>query len=103
MEPTFRALVPRSLLPTQDDVFPASCAVPGGTRAIDIRSSGDPAGAVWFAPAGTATFVEGATMTRAAGDATSIPVPATAGVYRLFVVDGQGKKVGESAAQLRVR
>jgi hypothetical protein len=102
-EPAFRAVMPRSLLAVQDEVFPASVAVPVGTRAIDIRSGGDPAGAVWFAPAGTTTFAEGTTMTRASGDATSIGVPGAAGVYRLFVVDAQGRKQGESAAQLRVR
>ena len=45
----------------------------------------------------------GATMTKAAGDATSIAVPdARAGTYKLHVVDAQGNKLGESAALLRV-
>jgi hypothetical protein len=60
------------------------------------------ANTVWFAPAGTSTFVEGATMTKAAGNATSIAVPTTAGIYKLFVVDAQGKKLGESDSLLRV-
>ncbi|WP_437799445.1 hypothetical protein [Sorangium sp. So ce693] len=54
-------------------------------------------------PAGTGTFTEGATMTKAAGDATSIAVPASAGTYKLHVVDAQAKNLGGSAAQLRVR
>jgi hypothetical protein len=83
-------------------VFPASCAAPLGTSTINIRSSGDSSNTVWFAPAGTASFVEGATMTKAAGDATSIAVPATAGTYKLFVVDLQGSVLGGSAALLRV-
>jgi len=58
---------------------------------------------VWFAPAGTTTFAEGATMTKAAGDATSIAVPTTAGSYKVSVVDSQGKKLGESASLLRVQ
>jgi hypothetical protein len=58
---------------------------------------------VWFAPAGTTSFAEGATMTKAAGDKTSIGVPANAGTYKLFIVNSQGSKVGESAALLRVR
>jgi hypothetical protein len=41
-------------------------------------------------------------MTKAAGDATTIAVPTTAGNYKLFVVDSQGKKSGESTALLRV-
>ena len=42
-------------------------------------------------------------MTKAPGDATSIAVPASAGTYKLYVVDAQGTTLGESAAQLRVR
>jgi hypothetical protein len=98
----YRGIIPSFLMPTQDYVFPASCAVPSGTSTIDIRSSGDSSNAVWFAPAGTTSFVEGATMTKAAGDAKSIAVPATAGTYKLFVVDSQGSVLGESAALLRV-
>jgi hypothetical protein len=41
-------------------------------------------------------------MTKAAGDATSIAVPATAGTYKLSMVNAQGKTLGESAALLRV-
>jgi hypothetical protein len=102
IEDQYRGLIPSSLLPTQDYVFPASCAAPKGTAALTIRSSGDAANTVWFAPAGTTTFAEGATMTKAAGTATSIAVPSTAGTYKLFVVDPQGKKLGESTSLLRV-
>ena len=70
--------------------------------AIKHTDSGDAGNTVWFAPAGTTTFAEGATMTKAAGTATSIAVPTTAGTYKLFVVDAQGKKLGESSALLRV-
>ena len=58
--------------------------------------------ALCHAPAGTTTFVAGATMTKASGTATSIAVPANAGTYKLHVVDAQGNKVGESDALLRV-
>jgi hypothetical protein len=102
IEDAYRNVIPSSLLATQDYVFPASCAAPKGTASLTIRSSGDASNTVWFAPAGTTTFAEGATMTKAAGDAISIAVPATAGSYKLFVVTAQGKKLGESAALLRV-
>ncbi len=95
-------MVPTSVLPMPDYVFPASCAAPKGTASITIRSSGDAANTVWFAPAGTTVFTEGAIMTKAAGDATSIAVPTTAGSYKRFTVDFQGKTLGESAALLRV-
>ncbi|WP_437793707.1 right-handed parallel beta-helix repeat-containing protein [Sorangium sp. So ce693] len=98
-----RGIIPSRLLAVQDYVFPASASVASGTKTIKIRSTGAAANAVWLAPAGTGTFTEGATMTKAAGDATSIAVPASAGTYKLHVVDAQGEKLGESAAQLRVR
>ncbi len=102
VEDKYRSIVPSTVLPIQDYVFPASCAAPKGTATLTIRSSGDAANTVWFAPAGTTTFAEGATMTKAAGDATAIAVPTTAGSYKLFVLDSQGKKLGESQALLRV-
>jgi hypothetical protein len=98
----YRSLIPSKLMSVQDYVFPASCAAPKGTATLKIRSSGDATNTVWFAPAGTTSFVEGATMTKAAGDATSIAVPTTAGSYKLSIVDAQGKKIGESSALLRV-
>jgi hypothetical protein len=102
IEDKYRSAIPSTLLATADYVFPASCAAPSGTATLTIRSSGDAANTVWFAPAGTTTFTEGATMTKAAGNATSIAVPTTAGTYKLSVVDSQGKKLGESASLLRV-
>jgi hypothetical protein len=102
IQDAYRAVLPTALVATQDYVFPASCALARGTSSIGIRSSGNAANAVWFAPAGTTIFAAGATMTRAAGTATSISVPANAGTYKLHVVDAQGNKVGESAALLRV-
>jgi hypothetical protein len=102
VEDKWRATLPSSVLPVQDWVFPASCAAPKGTASLPIRSSGDARNTVWFAPTGTTTFAEGATMTKAAGTATSIPVPTTAGTYQLFVVDAQGQKLGQSQARLRV-
>lgn len=103
VEEAYRSLIPSNLMATQDYVFPASCAVAKGTATLSIRSSGDDTRSVWLAPAGTTAFAEGATMTKASGTATSIAVPATAGTYKLFVVDSQGKKLGESTAQLRVK
>jgi hypothetical protein len=102
VEDKYRSVVPSGVLPIQDYVFPASCAAPKGTATLTIRSSGDAGNTMWFAPAGTTTFAEGATMTKAAGTATSIAVPTTAGTYKLFVVDSQGKKLGESTALLRI-
>ena len=102
VEDAYRNIIPASVLATQDYVFPASCSVPTGTGSLPIRSSGSAANVVWLAPAGTTTFAEGAKMTRAAGDATSIAVPSSAGSYTLQIVDASGKKLGESGAVLRV-
>ncbi len=101
VEESFRDVIPRDVMAVQDYVFPASCEAPVGT-ALDIRSSGDATNVVWFAPPGTTEFVEGQTMTSAAGDAVSIAVPASAGTYRLFVLDSSGQTLGQSEAQLRV-
>ena len=102
VEDTWRSVVPSSVVPIQDYVFPASCSAPKGTATLTIRSSGDAGNTVWFAPAGTTAFAEGATMTKAAGTATSIAVPTTAGTYKLFVIDSQSKKSAESQSLLRV-
>lgn len=101
IEEAHRSIIPSQLLSLEDYVFPASCEAPVGTM-LDIKSSGDPSNAVWFAPADSTSFVEGADMTRAAGDSTTIAVPAAAGTYKLFVLDATGQKLGESAALLRV-
>jgi hypothetical protein len=91
------------LVSRADRVFPASVSVPSGTSSIDVRSSGDATSTIWFAPQGTLQFAAGTTMTKAAGDATTITVPASAGSYKLFVVSAQGSKLAESAALLKVK
>jgi hypothetical protein len=103
IEDKYQSVIPSKVLPIQDYVFPASCAASPGAASIPIRSSGDSSKAVWFAPAGTTSFTAGGTMTKAAGDATSIAAPTTAGTYKLFVVDSQGKSLGESASLLRTK
>jgi membrane carboxypeptidase/penicillin-binding protein PbpC len=102
IEEKWRSVMPTGVIAVQDYVFPASCAVPKGTATLTIRSSGNTGNTVWFAPAGTTTFAESASMTKATGTATSIAVPSTSGTYKLTVVDAQGKKIGESSAILRV-
>ncbi|MDP4180636.1 MAG: carbohydrate-binding protein [Bacillota bacterium] len=97
----YKDIMPSNLISSQDYVFPASCATAAGTK-LNIRSSGSSSNSVWFAPSGTTNFVEGATMTRANGDATSITVPYSAGTYKLFVLNAQGVKLGESNMKLRV-
>ena len=98
----YRSIVPENVIPVADYVFPASCQASAG-EVINIRSSGNTSNTVWFAPAGTTNFANGATMTKAAGTATSIAAPTKAGSYKLFVVDAQGKKISESECLVRVR
>jgi hypothetical protein len=102
VEDAFRSIIPSSVLSLQDYVFPASCAASAGAS-LPIRSSGNASNAVWFAPSGTTSFSAGGTMTKAAGDATTILAPSTAGTYKLFVVDSTGKVLGESGSLLRVK
>lgn len=101
IQEAYRSIIPANLLSTQDYVFPASCAAVAGTN-ISIRSSGNSSNTVWFAPAGTTSFAEGPTMTKAAGTATAIAVPTAAGTYKLCIVNSSGAKIGESTALLRV-
>ncbi|MFO1480417.1 MAG: Ig-like domain-containing protein [Turneriella sp.] len=86
----------------QDTVYAASSSRTGG-GSVTIVSSGTASNRVWFAPSGTTTFTAGATMTEAAsGTATSILAPATAGSYKLFVLDLAGNISSESTATLTV-
>jgi hypothetical protein len=103
LEADYQELLPTKLLATPDVVLPASVAVAIGTASLNLRSSGSASNAVWLAPAGTTEFAAGSTMTKGAGDATQIAVPASAGTYKLHVVDASGKKVGESSAIVRVK
>ena len=103
IQDAFQSLMPRSLLSLADYVFPASSAMAVGASSLAIRTSGDSSNTVWLAPAGTTQFAAGSTMTKAPGDATSIPIPANAGTYTLSIVDSQGKKLGESSAFLRLK
>ena len=99
----YQGVIPSGLIAPADYVMPASVGVAVGTSTIPIRSSGNASNAVWLAPAGTTRFSAGSTMTQAAGDATVIAVPSSAGTYKLSVVDSAGSKVGESAAAVRVK
>jgi hypothetical protein len=103
LQDQYRAIIPSGLIAAADYVMPASVAVAVGTATLAIRSSGNASNGVWLAPAGTTRFSASASMTQAAGDATVIAVPGSAGTYKLSVVDSTGSKVGESAAAVRVK
>lgn len=96
-----QGIIFESLSPLVDRVFPASAAVAAGGESLPIRSSGA-AYVAWFAPEGTTEFIEGDTMTRAVGTATSIAIPNQTGTYRMHLVDSSGQKVGQSETLLRV-
>ena len=99
IEPAYQDIILATVVPLQDVVFPASLSTSAG-MAITIKSTGDSANTVWFAPAGTKSFADGATMTKAAGTSTTITAPATKGSYKLYVVDSHGSASAESAAKL---
>ncbi|MER7591061.1 ricin-type beta-trefoil lectin domain protein [Micromonospora sp. NPDC127501] len=101
LEDAYRDIIPASNFSAPNYVLPASTFVTSATASIPIRSIGDATRSVWLAPYGTTTFTAGATMTRAAGTATSITVPATQGEYRLYVVDAQGNRSAESTSIVR--
>ncbi|RTE10175.1 RICIN domain-containing protein [Paenibacillus whitsoniae] len=101
LEDAYKSLATPARVPLQDYVLPASVFVTGATT-LGIHATGDASKSVWLAPSGTTSFVEGATMTKANGNATSIAVPQTAGNYKLFVIDAQGNRSAESASLVRV-
>lgn len=102
VQDAYMNIIPRSVLPLADYVFPASCFVTGSKVAVKINSSGDSSNTVWFARAGSNSFSESVSMTKASGTANSIESPAGNGEYKLFVVNSGGKKIGESTSLLRV-
>lgn len=84
----------------QNTVFASNQSIATGS-AVTIVSSGDTTNNIWFAPNGTTVFIEGTTMTKATnGIATSILAPATAGDYRLYVIDAAGNISSASTAIL---
>ncbi len=85
----------------QDTVF-ASAVSAMANEKVTITSSGNAGNSIWFAPEGTQNFTEGATITRAAGNATSIYAPQASGTYRLFVQDRAGNVSSPSNAVLTV-
>jgi len=101
IQDSFVSIIPSRLIALPDLLFPASCAAKASDT-ITIRSSGDPSNTAWFARSGTTGFEEGLTMTKASGTATSIIAPRANGTFKLFVVNAQGKIIGESAALLRI-
>ena len=87
----------------QDTVFALSLVKKGtGGFSVSIASSGDASNSVWFAPEGTTVFVEGSTMTKAGGTATSINAPVNPGIYKLYLIDQLGNVSNPSAAILKV-
>ena len=62
VEDAHRGILPSGLYKDPDYVFPASCSASPAAASLTIRSLGNASSVVWFAPAGTTQFVEGATM-----------------------------------------
>ncbi|MFA5828909.1 MAG: Ig-like domain-containing protein [Candidatus Gracilibacteria bacterium] len=86
----------------QDKVFAKSVTKQLG-ESVTIVPSGDPKNDIWFAPIGKEPpFTNGLTVTHASGNATSIPVPAKAGTYQLYVRDAAGNYSEHSAKILTV-
>jgi len=97
----YMGIIPSTIVPLADYVFPASCYATAKS-VVKIHSSGDATNTVWFAPAGAQGFAENLIMTKAGGTDTSIVAPAANGTFKMFVVNAQGKKIGESASIIRI-
>ncbi len=82
-------MVPKSLIADTEYEL-ASNVILGKGETLNRRGLLKPEDTVWLAPANTTTFVEGTTMTKAAGDAKTINAPTAAGEYKLYIVYGDG-------------
>ena len=99
----FTASATASTPTNQDTVFAVSVSAMANEK-VTIVSSGNADDIIWFAPVFTtnADFVEGVTITRAAGDATAIYAPQASGRYQLSVQDRAGNISSPSKAALTV-
>ncbi len=88
--------------PTDQDTVFASAVSGMANAAITVVGSGNADDSIWFAPQSTQNFTESVTITRAAGNATSIYAPQASGTYRLFVQDRAGNVSSPSNAVLTV-
>ncbi|MHA7965443.1 immunoglobulin-like domain-containing protein [Paenibacillus sp. CAU 1782] len=73
----------------QDQVLEEDVIAQGNTL-ITVQPSDDSEDTIWLAPAGTTSFAEGETMTKAAGNSTGIVTPSLDGEYKIYVVDKSG-------------
>lgn len=85
----------------QNIVLATSTSKVGGADVV-IVSAAETNGTVWLAPSNTTTFIAGKTMTSASGTSTTIKTPATAGVYKLYVIDSSINISSESTASVTV-
>lgn len=73
----------------QDQILDGNVIAQGNTL-IPMNPSQDREDTIWLAPAGTTSFAESDTMTKAAGGSTEIVTPSLDGEYRIYVVDKSG-------------
>jgi len=88
-------LIPRSIIADTEFEL-ASNVIMGKGETLKRRGLLAPEDTVWLAPAGTAEFVEGPTMTKAAGNEKTITAPTVPGQYKLFIVYGDGRETAVS-------
>jgi hypothetical protein len=88
-------LIPRSLIADTEFEL-ASNVILGKGETLKRRGLLKAQDTVWLAPANTTVFAEGSTMTKAAGNATSIPAPSAPGEYKLYIVYGDGRATATS-------
>ncbi|MDO5558439.1 MAG: carbohydrate-binding protein [Oscillospiraceae bacterium] len=96
----YRDIIPDGLFSQSDIVFPASCQAKGGIK-LPVRSAGKNY-TIWFAPDNTTSFKLGSSMTRSSSGSLSIMTPEDEGIYKLYVVDENGRIISKSDKILRV-
>lgn len=88
-------MIPRSIIADTEFEL-ASHVIMGKNETLSRRGLLKPEDTVWLAPPNTTAFNEGPTMTKAAGDETSIQSPSEPGEYKLYIVYGDGRETATS-------
>lgn len=101
LEDAYVHMVGKDVIPDTDYELAANVRLTAGDK-LKRRGLLGAADTVWLAPAGTGSFAEGDTMTKAAGNAKEMAIPSAAGEYKLYIVYADGAVSGESTFTLYV-
>lgn len=89
-------MIPSSIIADTEFELASNVIVGTGGEELSRRGLLKAEDTVWLAPANTTVFVEGDTMTKAAGNEKTIITPAAKGEYKLYIVYEDGRPTATS-------